>query len=261
MKNFIKGFFVGIANITPGISGSALLISLDLYEKCINSVSNIFKDFKSSFEFLFPIAIGVILGTFLFSNIIFYFYNNYNIITTIVFVGFIFGTIPSLIKESTKKGFKKRYILLFIITFSIGILFLKCKTTNNFINDINILNLLLIGFIIGCSTIIPGISSTVLLSILGFYNIYLTSINTINLYYLIPIFIGIIISGFFLSKIINFLLNKYYGYTYFAILGFVISTIPGLINYKITINNDLIIGIILAIVAFFITCFSLKKQN
>ena len=149
-------------------------------------------------------------NTFLFSNIIFYFYNNYNIITTIVFVGFIFGTIPSLIKESTKKGFKKRYILLFIITFSIGILFLKCKTTNNFINDINILNLLLIGFIIGCSTIIPGISSTVLLSILGFYNIYLTSINTINLYYLIPIFIGIIISGFFLSKIINFLLNKYY---------------------------------------------------
>ena len=109
--------------------------------------------------------------------------------------------------------------------------------------------------------IIPGISSTVILSILGFYNIYLISINTLNINYLIPIFIGIIISGFFLSKIINFLLNKYYGYTYFAILGFVISTIPGLINYKITINNDLIIGIILAIVAFFITCFSLKKQN
>ena len=57
MKNFIKGFFVGIANITPGISGSALLVSLNLYEKCINSISNIFKDFKSNFKFLFPILL------------------------------------------------------------------------------------------------------------------------------------------------------------------------------------------------------------
>ena len=82
MKNFIKGFFVGIANITPGISGSALLVSLNLYEKCINSISNIFKDFKSNFKFLFPIAIGVLFGTFLFSNVIFYFYNNYKIHNT-----------------------------------------------------------------------------------------------------------------------------------------------------------------------------------
>ena len=76
MKNFIKGFFVGIANITPGISGSALLVSLNLYEKCINSISNIFKDFKKNFTFLLPITLGVFIGTFLFSNIIFYFYNN-----------------------------------------------------------------------------------------------------------------------------------------------------------------------------------------
>lgn len=260
MKNFIKGFFVGIANITPGISGSALLVSLNLYEKCINSISNIFKDFKSNFKFLFPIAIGVLFGTFLFSNVIFYFYNNYNVITTLVFVGFIFGTIPSLFKEASKKGFKKRYILIFIFTFFIGILFLKCKT-NNVVTNINIICLLIIGFIIGCSMIIPGISSTVILSILGFYNIYLISINTLNINYLIPIFIGIALSIFLLSKLINFLLNKYFGYTYFAILGFVISTIPGLINYKIILNNDLIIGLILSIVAFILTNNQLKKQN
>ena len=246
----MKNFIIGIANITPGISGSALLVSLNLYEKCINSISNIFKDFKSNFKFLFPIAIGVLFGTFLFSNVIFYFYNNYNVITTLVFVGFIFGTIPSLFKEASKKGFKKRYILIFIFTFFIGILFLKCKT-NNVVTNINIIYLLIIGFIIGCSMIIPGISSTVILSILGFYNIY----------YLIPIFIGIALSIFLLSKLINFLLNKYFGYTYFAILGFVISTIPGLINYKIILNNDLIIGLILSIIAFILTNNQLKKQN
>ena len=76
-----------------------------------------------------------------------------------------------------------------------------------------------------------------------------------------PIFIGITISIFLLSKLINFLLNKYFGYTYFAILGFVISTIPGLINYKIVFNNDLVIGIILSIIAFILTNNQLKKQN
>ena len=109
--------------------------------------------------------------------------------------------------------------------------------------------------------IIPGISSTVILSILGFYNIYLISINTLNINYLIPIFIGIALSIFLLSKLFNFLLNKYFGYTYFAILGFVISTIPGLINYKIILNNDLIIGLILSIIAFILTNNQLKKQN
>ena len=172
----------------------------------------------------------------------------------------LFGTIPSLFKEASKKGFKKRYILIFIFTFFIGILFLKCKT-NNIVTNTNIIYLLIIGFVIGCSMIIPGISSTVILSILGFYNIYLNSINTLNINFLIPIFIGITISIFLLSKLINFLLNKYFGYTYFAILGFVISTIPGLINYKIVFNNDLVIGIILSIIAFILTNNQLKKQN
>jgi len=104
MKNFIKGFFVGIANITPGISGSALLVSLNLYEKCINSISNIFKDFKKNFTFLLPITLGVLIGTFLFSNIIFYFYNNYNIITTLVLslVQFLLY-LKKLLKKDLKK--------------------------------------------------------------------------------------------------------------------------------------------------------------
>lgn len=136
-------------------------------KKCINSISNIFKDFKLTLNFYFLLLLEYLLEHFYLVILFFYFYNNYNIITTLVFVGFIFGTIPSLFKEASKKGFKKRYILIFIFTFFIGILFLKCKT-NNIVTNTNIIYLLIIGFVIGCSMIIPGISSTVILSILGF---------------------------------------------------------------------------------------------
>ena len=68
--NFIKGLVGGIGNIIPGISGSALLIILGIYKDIVSAISNLFKDFKRNFLFLLPIGMGIICGTFLFSNII-----------------------------------------------------------------------------------------------------------------------------------------------------------------------------------------------
>ena len=96
MINFIKGIFVGIFNIIPGLSGSALLIILNLYEKCLEAISNIFKKPKENIIFLLPIGIGVLLGTFIFSKVILYFLNTYREATLLIFSGFLLGTIPLL---------------------------------------------------------------------------------------------------------------------------------------------------------------------
>ena len=130
--------------------------------------------------------------------------------------------------------------------------------------DINIKNYILLfntGILIASSTIIPGISSTVLLSMIGMYGIYINAINTINITILFPIIMGFLVGGFILSKIITKLLNKYYGYTYFAILGFTISTIPALIKTKLVLDQNLIIGLILAIIAFYLTKISLNIKT
>ena len=163
MINFIKGIFVGIFNIVPGLSGSVLLIILDLYEKCIESIGNILKKPKENILFLFPIGIGILLGTYLFSKIIFIFINSYPMETFIVFTGFLLGTIPHLLKEATKKGFKDSYIIPFIVTLSLGIIMLFFNT-KNISYDINydlvsILKYFSIGCLLSISTIIPGISS------------------------------------------------------------------------------------------------------
>lgn len=262
MINFIKGIFVGIFNIIPGLSGSALLIILNLYEKSVEAISNIIKKPKTNLMFLLPIGIGIIIGTYLFSKIIFILLNKFPTGTFIVFTGFLLGTIPHLFKEATKKGFKDTYIIPFIITISLGILMLFFDTKDlNYNISYDLLSSIkyfAIGIILSLSTIIPGISSTILLSLFNLYGIYILSISTLNLFVLIPTAIGFIITTFLISKIINYLLKNYYGYTYFAILGFTISTIPSLLNFNLTLNTNLLISIILGIIAFIITNYSFK---
>ena len=198
MINFIKGIIVGIYNIIPGLSGSAMLVAFNLYEKCLKAISNFFKDPKQSFIFLFPITSGIIIGTYLFSNVIVFLLNNHPLTTYTIFTVLILTTIPHLFKESIKYGFKVKYLIPFFITFLIGILFVFLDIKNlNYTTDYNFLSILkylFIGMILSISTVIPGISSTVLLSILNLYGIYIYSISTLNLFILIPILIGFIIT-------------------------------------------------------------------
>ncbi len=262
MINFIKGIFVGIFNIIPGLSGSALLIILNLYEKCLEAISNILKNPKKNILFLLPIGLGILLGTFLFSKVILYFINVFPSATFLIFTGFSLGTLPHLFKEASKKGFKDSYIIPFLITFSLGITMLLFDTKNiTYHIDYNLISILKyfsIGILLSLSTIIPGLSSTVLLSLFNLYGIYLYSISNLNLIVLIPTAIGLIITSFFISKIINYFLKKHYGYTYFAILGFTISTIPSLLNLNFTKTSELITSIILGVIAFLITNYSFK---
>lgn len=254
MINFFKGVAGGIGNIVPGLSGSALLVILGIYDKCIDAISNLFKDFKNSFLFLFPIGCGILFGTFIFSNIIEISLNKFSLATSIIFVGFMIGTLPSLFKQAYKEKFKKSFLIPLIITFLLGVSLLFYKNNFSFeITNYNFLTLIGIGLLIAVSTIIPGISSTVLLTMIGMYDVYIGSINSLNIKVLFFIAIGIFIGFLLLSKLISFLLKKYYSYTFYAIIGFVISTIPALLTEPIIINCEFFIGIILSVIACFTT--------
>lgn len=261
MKNFLKGVIAGIGNIIPGVSGSALLIIFGLYEKCIEAISNIFKNFKKNFLFLLPIGLGAVLGIFSFSNIIEYCITKYETITFFIFLGLLVGTLPSLFNKSKKDGFKKSYLIPFFITMAIGLVLLFVKSTNTFNIEVNFFTSILIGLVIAFATVVPGISNTVLLTMMGLYTTFLSAINHLDIKLLFPIFIGVAIGTFVLSKILNKLFKKYHGYTYFGILGFVIATIPGLIPTPIVFNRDTYFGIVLAIISFYISYLITKKET
>ena len=262
MKRFLKGILGGIGNIIPGLSGSALLVITGIYGDCINAISNIFKQFKKSVIYLFPVGLGIALGTFIVSFLLEETLDKFPLATSIVFIGFMIGTIPLLFKSATKEGFKAKYLISFVIALAIGILllFLKPEAPNT-VQNVSFLKLLISGLILACSTIIPGISATVLLTIFGVYGVYLEAIKTLNIKIIIPILIGFAIAAFLLSKLINLLLKKFYGYTYFAIIGFTIATIPALFFTKITFSLEFFIGLGIAIFAFLLTLFISNKAE
>ena len=256
---FIKGLLIGIGKIIPGVSGAVLAIILNVYDEGIDKIVNFFNNPKKNILFLLNIGLGIILGIILFSNIINYTLNKYYVITMLFFIGLIQGGIPNILKEIDKKDYI--YTLIIIIIFTI-ISFLNIN--NNYILKNNFTDYIIFfigGIIETCGTVIPGLSSTALLLILGIYNLIIESIsNTTNLVFnfkvLIPFVIGILSSIILVSKVISISLNKYKKKTYSIILGLVLSSIIILIVKTFTYQTtllELLIGIIFMIVGIIIS--------
>ena len=99
---FLKGILIGIAKIIPGLSGSVLMISFNLYDKAIDAITNFFSDVKRNFTFLLNISLGILIGIVMFSNILNYFIKNYYVYTTSLFIGLILGGIPLILGSASR---------------------------------------------------------------------------------------------------------------------------------------------------------------
>ena len=247
----IKGFIIGIGKILPGVSGALLAISLGIYEKCIYILSNLRKELIKNIKFILYLGIGFILSIVLGSRLIYYLINNYYIYTIYLFIGLILGSIPSIIKEVE---FKKKNIIFLIISFLI--LFLI-----NFIKlNINSNSYILLGLIESISILVPGVSGTAIMMLLGNYNLMLELLINPFKYQFIYFLIGLIIGIILIAKLINYLLKKYKSETYYMIIGFLIASLSTLylniMHTKISII-DALICLILFIIGIFIS----KKLN
>lgn len=237
--NIIKGIFIGAGAIVPGVSSGVLCVIFGIYEKLLDSVLNFFKDIKNNIQFLFPIALGVGIGVLSFSNILNYFLYEFPIQTKSIFIGLIIGTIPSLIKEvNTKEKFKSQNIIYLLITLAIGVITViienKMTIVNN-IENINVMYLIICGAMMSVGIIVPGVSSTIILMLLGIYSIYLQSIANLYLPVLIPIGIGLVLGSMIVMKLTKKLLETYYAQTFYSIIGFTIGSIFVLLPQGMTL--------------------------
>ncbi|MGN1270872.1 MAG: undecaprenyl phosphate translocase family protein [Clostridia bacterium] len=221
-----------------------------LYEKLVNSVLNFFKDVKKNFTFLFPICLGIFVGIFLFGNVLKFLFNKYYMPTSFIFIGLILGSIPLIVKQANLKKVNFSHIICMLLTFSFSLYLVALE--DNITNSLNIncnSYLILAGVITSAGIIIPGVSKTVILMLLGIYEIYLSAIASLNLSILIPIGIGFLIGGIIFLFLMNFLFKIAKSYTYFAIIGFILGSIfvvyPGF-----SFNLEGVISIILFAISF-----------
>ena len=242
--NIVKGIFIGAGAIVPGISSGVLCVIFGIYEKLLDAVLNFFKDIKQNIKFLFPIALGVGIGVLLFSNILNYLLYEFPIQTKSIFIGLIIGTIPSLIKEvNDKETFKLQYVLYLLIALAIGIITVVLEnrmhiTTN--LDNISIMYLVICGAIMSVGIVVPGVSSTIILMLLGVYSVYLQSVANLYLPVLIPLGIGLVLGSIIVMKLTKKLLEKYYAQTFYSIIGFTIGSIFVLLPQGMTLLETIL---------------------
>lgn len=251
--NFIKGFILGIANVIPGVSGGTMAVSMGLYELILSSIGNFFKDIKGNFIKLLPIILGILVAIVSTSKLVTYALTNYKAQTLCLFIGLIFGGVSLIMRKIKGKGSKINYLIFFVIFFFvISLNFLKTGLIEISFTNMGIIDyllLLLMGFIASSAMVIPGISGSFILMVLGYYDKIIYTVSTItdfsklgsNLLILVPFGIGVIIGIVFMAKLITNLIKKYETKTYFAIMGFVLSSVVVLLlqltDFKFTFIN------------------------
>ena len=230
LSNCIKGIFIGAGAILPGISSGVICVILGIYEKLLDSILHFFQNVKQNFKFLFPLGIGGFIGVFLFGNLLNYVFYTFPIQTKSIFIGLILGSIPTLLKQIHQGGtsFKIKYIPFFVFALLIGILSVvleKHLQLSYNLENINFLYLFICGICMSAGVIIPGVSNTVILMLLGIYGIYLSAVSSIFLPVLVPLGLGLIVGSFFFMKLTKFLMDNFYLQTFYAIVGFSVGSI------------------------------------
>lgn len=239
--NMAKGAGIGLAMIIPGVSGGTLAVMFGVYDKIIDSVGNIFKQFKKSFLFLLPIILGAILAFAALYYPLKYALEYAPFPTIMLFAGFMLGSCYDLFGTAKKNGFnQKTDIAAAIIPLAvvIGICFIPNMSEVNLGTDMatgGYFLLILIGAVSSCALVVPGISGSMLLLIFGYYAPMLATISTLRtdfthaLLVLVCFAAGLLVGFFTIAKLMQFLLKRFRRTTFWAIMGFVIGSVPAVI--------------------------------
>ena len=244
-KIFMKGIFMGIADAIPGVSGGTIALLLGIYEELITTISNIkislFKILtkdglsvfwkKGNLGFLFPLLIGIIASLIVFVNIAQYFLDSFPLLVWSFFTGLIIATSYVIFKKI--ENFKlKEFILVIIASISL-ILFTKISNNEGLSStNFSIIYIFVCALLASSAMILPGISGSLVLVILGVYEYMIESLINYNFYIISTFLIGAIIGLLLLSKILNKLFLRHKNSTFSIMLGLVIGSVVNIWPWK-----------------------------
>ena len=271
----IKGIFIGIANIIPGVSGGTLAVSMGVYSKIIDAINSMTKDFKNSIKTLLPYGVGIVLGIAVLSFIITFLFENYETPTISCFIGLVLGVVPLILNKVKDEKVKYTHIISFILMLALIIVPTLIAIETPVIQqvELNFINVLIfvgLGIISATAMVVPGVSGSMILMMLGYYNLILNTISeTIKAFLqfdfsslfsgiaiLLPFGIGIILGIIVISKIIAKILKRYPNATYWGILGLIVASPFAIIiksTFAIATPIELIISLIFFGIGFLIS--------
>ena len=285
IMDMIKGIMIGIANIIPGVSGGTMAVSLGIYDKLIGSVSSLLENRKKSLLTLLPIILGCGIGIVGFTYAIEYLLSEHTFVTCMAFVGLILGGVPVLVGTLRREmRHRRRSIglgggLVFILLFAVAV-FLPMLSTGEEVlkafspTPMTLISLFLVGVIASATMVVPGVSGSLVMMILGYYygiintiKNFLEALKALDMAGLVhgtlllaPFGIGVLLGIFLIAKLITFLFKRYAVQTYCAILGLIAAS-PFAIFYNTGLFQELknltpltvILGVAMAVAGAVIT--------
>lgn len=266
VKEMLKGILIGVANIMPGVSGSALAISMGIYDTILNAITDIVKDTRKSIKILLPYILGAAFGVAGLAFVIEYLFTAYPFQTSMVFVGLILGGFPMVLARvrKSKVPFMGYAGFLIMLCAALAMAILGLGSGQDVQLTFSVSHIIILFFlgILGAATmIVPGVSGTMILMMLGYYRPILAAINRFLLsaghldfngmvgegVILLPFGLGLLYGFFVCAKAIQWLFDKYEAVTYCSILGLVVSS-PIVIIMGIPTGSTGMLGIVAGVV-------------
>ncbi|OUQ07813.1 MULTISPECIES: DUF368 domain-containing protein [unclassified Thomasclavelia] len=276
IKNIIGGIAIGIANVIPGVSGGTMMVILGIFNRMMEAISGIFKrvnpNRKDDIIFIFQVLVGAAIGIVGFAKILEILFEYYPTQTIYWFIGLIAFSIPLFVKGEMKG--EKLAIVPFVCGLAIifGLEFLNPGEGNTVVNpDFPPLSsglfikMVIIGAISGATMIMPGVSGSMVLLILGEYYLfksYLAHVTSFSLDVIMPL--GFMAIGIAFGIVVSAKLCQYFTRTHKAgflslILGLIIASSLVLIPFDVSYDFNLILTSLLAALFGGIIVFGLSK--
>lgn len=243
IKDILKGAVMGIANIIPGVSGGTMAVSMGIYDRIIHAVTHLFSEFKQSVKVLMPIGIGIVIAIVAVARLIEYMFGVMPFQTNLLFIGLILGGLPAMANKVKGNGIKPSYLFACILFF---VLVVGCASLDGSaggdadisFNLINIVKLFGVGVVASATMVVPGVSGSMMLMVMGYYTPILGMINQFidhlvafdisgmisDCGVLVPFGIGVVIGIFAIAKIIEIVFAKWPIVAYWAIIGLIVAS-------------------------------------
>jgi len=270
---FLKGMAMGISDLIPGISGGTIALLLGIYKDFISSLKSInyksfiylvrldFKKLNNQLNlcFLLPVFFGILSSIFIFSSLISFLLLDYKVLLFSFFFGLIFFSSIRLI-SSLKPSSTLDFLTVFVgLVIGLSFFFVSSLSTSN-----SIFSIFLAGFIAISAMLLPGISGSYILLILGKYEFMLDSISSFNWINILIFSSGAITGILSFSKTIHYLLKNYYRSTIFFLSGLMMGALnkvwPWQLDNKIVLpEGDILMPFIIFILSGIIS-YNLKSE-
>lgn len=269
----LRGMVIGLANIIPGVSGGTMMVSMGIYDTLIHCITHLFKEFKKSILTLLPYAVGMVLAIGGLSFALKWAFAVYPLPTNTLFIGLILGGLPAILRQV--KGKKKGAVgaVLFVVFFALIIvmqIFQSEHVATITLSFGEVIKLFMLGAVASATMVIPGVSGSMILKLLGYYEPVVTvaipglisglalgewaAVGT-NVGILLPFGLGIVVGIFAIAKLIEVLLAHWEGQTYCAILGLVTASPVAILMATEMVNlswTTLIISLLTFAIGFYV---------